>query len=355
MRKATASWQSKYFIGERDREENRTAHGALLIHGLVFVSPYPRAASAHLSAPQSFGMHTDAHIHIRDTAYQKCGPFPRLSSRLDPHPPSLAHTPISSLGSDAMGQRATLWRAIALWVLLSCCASVSAQKSKNVLGKFFDRENQQNIGEAQVTLPTSLRSGETVRISWEGVKAVTGGTSGVNEMGETEPIIESGGDSVRLFLVVSNASPQGFGVAQLPGAAEGDIIFGIQVPNVPGGNNFYDWTVPDLGGSFGNLFIAMESSPYELDLRGDDFYQIVFSNKYIVLSNEFQISDNGTQAAGWAGAEARPIGPLPSPPPFFSVPFRQPPSPTCTLRALASRSLEARISSCAGRCVRCSH
>ena len=199
-----------------------------------------------------------------------------------------------------MGHRVTPWRPITLLAILSCCASVSARS--DVVGKFLTGPNQENIGEAQVTLPTSMRSGETVRISWEGVKAVTGGTA--RETGR--PIIESGGDSVRLFLVVSNGSPQGFGVAQLPGAAEGDIIFGIQVPNVPGGDNFYDWAVPDLGGSFGNLFIAMESSPYELDLRGDDFYQIVFLNKYIVLSNEFQISNNGTRTIGWAEAGARP-------------------------------------------------
>jgi hypothetical protein len=178
------------------------------------------------------------------------------------------------------------------WYALLLLSCVSLSSAVNVVGKFIDKNNEENIGEAKVTLPTQMRSGETVRISWEGVKAVTGFTHRVD--GEEDSVLESGGDSVRLFLMAPDNSPIGYGVATLASTPQNDTLLSIQLPNTPGGNNFYDWTVPELGaGTFAGLVIGMESSPYELDLRGDDFYQTVFDAKYIVFSNEFSISDGG--------------------------------------------------------------
>jgi hypothetical protein len=175
--------------------------------------------------------------------------------------------------------------------------TVSLGSAVNVVGKFVDSLNEENIGEAKVTLPTQMRSGETVRVSWEGVKAVTGLTS--RDTVKKEPVLESGGDSVRLFLMAPDSSPTGYGVATLASTPENDTLLSIQLPNTPGGNNFYDWTVPELGaGTFAGLVIGMESSPYELDLRGDDFYQIVFAAKYIVFSNEFYIISDGGELGG---------------------------------------------------------
>lgn len=185
------------------------------------------------------------------------------------------------------------------WCALLLLSCVSLGSAIRIVGKFLDPSNEQNIGEAKVTLPPQMRSGETARISWEGVKAVLGATSRDDGFGA---VVESGGDSVRLFLMAPDSSPLGYGVATLPSTPQNDTLLSIQLPNTPGGNNFYDWTVPELGeGTFSGLVIGMESSPYELDLRGDEFYQIVFDAKYIVFSNDFNISNAGESSGGLSG------------------------------------------------------